>query len=257
MNPPFVPEVLLAAAEHAEALLRDAEKAGGRLSFVVVVPAWRDCEYWRALNDSAFARPVSFDGTRERRNRRRRRRRGGGGAGAGLGLGLGRARSDRGARLAAGPPATARSTCARASRSAIASVRRHGRVCPADGERGAAVAVTARRRGEARGRHGESRGLRARRRRPGEEVPRGKGPHGGAEDGGGGLDVRANATVVPAPAEPTTEGEDGGERKRRRRRRRRATTASEDATKRARLSKKKMTNRTEPNRTEPNRRPNS
>ena len=65
MNPPFVPEVLLAAAEHAEALLRDAEKAGGRLSFVVVVPAWRDCEYWRALNDSAFARPLATERARD------------------------------------------------------------------------------------------------------------------------------------------------------------------------------------------------
>ena len=56
MNPPFVPETLLKAAEHAEALLDAAEDAGGRLSFVVVVPAWRDVPFWAALEGSKHKR---------------------------------------------------------------------------------------------------------------------------------------------------------------------------------------------------------
>ena len=56
MNPPFVPEVLMAAAERAESLLAAAEESGGRLSFVVVVPAWRDVPMWRALDESRFKR---------------------------------------------------------------------------------------------------------------------------------------------------------------------------------------------------------
>ena len=56
MNPPFVPEVLLAAAERAEKLLRTAEESDSRLSFVVVVPAWRDVPMWTALEKSAFKR---------------------------------------------------------------------------------------------------------------------------------------------------------------------------------------------------------
>ena len=56
MNPPFVPEVLTAAAERAESLLAAAEESGGRLSFVVVVPAWRDVPMWRALDESRFKR---------------------------------------------------------------------------------------------------------------------------------------------------------------------------------------------------------
>ena len=56
MNPPFVPEVLMAAAERAESLLAAAEDSGGRLSFVVVVPAWRDVPMWRALDESRFKR---------------------------------------------------------------------------------------------------------------------------------------------------------------------------------------------------------
>ena len=56
MNPPFVPETLLKAAEHAEALLDAAEEAGGRLSFVVVVPAWRDVPFWAALEGSKHRR---------------------------------------------------------------------------------------------------------------------------------------------------------------------------------------------------------
>ena len=56
MNPPFVPESLLAAATHADALLKTAETQGGRLSIVVVVPAWRDVPMWKALDESPFKR---------------------------------------------------------------------------------------------------------------------------------------------------------------------------------------------------------
>jgi phosphorylated CTD-interacting factor 1 len=56
MNPPFVPETLLKAAEHANTLLDAAEKANGRLSFVVVIPAWRDVKAWAALEGSAHRR---------------------------------------------------------------------------------------------------------------------------------------------------------------------------------------------------------
>ena len=37
-------------------LLATAEESGGRLSFVVVVPAWRDVPMWRALDESRFKR---------------------------------------------------------------------------------------------------------------------------------------------------------------------------------------------------------
>jgi len=54
MNPPFVPEVLLAAAEHAEKLVAAADAAGARLSFAVIVPAWKDVPMWPALAGSKF-----------------------------------------------------------------------------------------------------------------------------------------------------------------------------------------------------------
>ena len=56
MNPPFVPETLLAASKRAETLLDAAEEAGGRLSFVVVVPAWKDVPMWGALEGSKHKR---------------------------------------------------------------------------------------------------------------------------------------------------------------------------------------------------------
>ena len=56
MNPPFVPETLSAAAKHAEALLDAAEGSGDRLSFVVVVPAWKDVPMWEALDGSKHKR---------------------------------------------------------------------------------------------------------------------------------------------------------------------------------------------------------
>eukprot|EP01134_Creolimax_fragrantissima_P005958 CFRG5958T1 len=72
MNPPFVPEVLCAAAEHAEDLLNRTEtnsmsKADlqtstfnsdryGTLSFVIVVPAWKEVRMWSVLTQSKFLR---------------------------------------------------------------------------------------------------------------------------------------------------------------------------------------------------------
>ena len=56
MNPPFVPETMLLAVEKLERLLRHAEKENKALSFVVIVLAWSDCLYWRALEQSAFLR---------------------------------------------------------------------------------------------------------------------------------------------------------------------------------------------------------
>jgi len=50
MNPPFVPETMLAAVEKASALLDVAEKSGDALSFVVVVPAWKECKFWAFLH---------------------------------------------------------------------------------------------------------------------------------------------------------------------------------------------------------------
>lgn len=49
MNPPFVPETMLAAVEKASALLDEAQKRGAALSFVVVVPAWKECKFWHFL----------------------------------------------------------------------------------------------------------------------------------------------------------------------------------------------------------------
>ena len=48
-NPPFVPEVMLKAVEHAEALLQRAEAAGRALSFCFVVPAWETLPFWQRL----------------------------------------------------------------------------------------------------------------------------------------------------------------------------------------------------------------
>ena len=54
-NPPFEEVVMARCVEHIEALLRGAS---GAMSFVVVVPAWRDAEAWRALDASPFKRRV-------------------------------------------------------------------------------------------------------------------------------------------------------------------------------------------------------
>ena len=52
MNPPFVPETLLKAAQHVEMLLDAAEANGYKLSFVVVVPAWKGVPMWEHLETS-------------------------------------------------------------------------------------------------------------------------------------------------------------------------------------------------------------
>eukprot|EP00961_Rhodomonas_salina_P223520 3022460-Rhodomonas_salina.1 len=50
-NPPFVPEIMLAMASKMELLLASAE---GPLTFVVIVPAWKQIPAWRALESSKF-----------------------------------------------------------------------------------------------------------------------------------------------------------------------------------------------------------
>ena len=56
MNPPFVPETMLAAVEKASALLDRAEKSGDALSFVVIVPAWKECKFWEFLHACSHLR---------------------------------------------------------------------------------------------------------------------------------------------------------------------------------------------------------
>eukprot|EP00951_Prasinocladus_malaysianus_P017748 scaffold140340_cov39-Prasinocladus_malaysianus.AAC.1 len=46
-NPPFVPELMSAMARHMEALLQAASQA---LSFVVVIPAWKNVAVWPQLH---------------------------------------------------------------------------------------------------------------------------------------------------------------------------------------------------------------
>jgi phosphorylated CTD-interacting factor 1 len=55
-NPPFVPEVMLAAIRHAEALLDAAERAGRALSFAFVVPTWEALPFHRHLLGSKWLR---------------------------------------------------------------------------------------------------------------------------------------------------------------------------------------------------------
>lgn len=56
VNPPFVPEVLLAAVHRAEALLAAAERRAAALSFVFVVPQWEPLPFWRHLMGSRWRR---------------------------------------------------------------------------------------------------------------------------------------------------------------------------------------------------------
>lgn len=49
VNPPYVPEVLLAAVHHAKRLLATAEAAARALSFVFVVPTWTPCAFHKEL----------------------------------------------------------------------------------------------------------------------------------------------------------------------------------------------------------------
>jgi hypothetical protein len=50
-NPPFEPVVMLAMVQHMELLFSKAE---GSLSFIVVVPGWKECEAFQLLTASAF-----------------------------------------------------------------------------------------------------------------------------------------------------------------------------------------------------------
>ena len=56
MNPPFVPETMSRAVAKVRSLLERAENADEALSFVVVVPAWRDCHFWTALLECPLLR---------------------------------------------------------------------------------------------------------------------------------------------------------------------------------------------------------
>ena len=61
MNPPFVPETISKAVDKAESLLRRARESDEALSFVVVVPAWKECKFWQALSKSEFLRIPAAD----------------------------------------------------------------------------------------------------------------------------------------------------------------------------------------------------
>jgi hypothetical protein len=54
VNPPFVPAILTASAQHMLQQLQDAEAAGGALGFVVLMPGWREVPGWRLLHGSCF-----------------------------------------------------------------------------------------------------------------------------------------------------------------------------------------------------------
>jgi hypothetical protein len=54
VNPPFVPLILTAAAQHMLQLLQTAEGSGGALAFVVLMPGWQEVAGWQALNSSSF-----------------------------------------------------------------------------------------------------------------------------------------------------------------------------------------------------------
>ena len=52
-NPPFVPHVIDAAADHMLRLLRAAQEAGEPLCFAVVLPGWTECAGYAALLNAA------------------------------------------------------------------------------------------------------------------------------------------------------------------------------------------------------------
>lgn len=56
VNPPFVPSILTAAAQHMLQLLQAAEASGGALGFVVLMPGWKEVAGWQMLNSSSFNR---------------------------------------------------------------------------------------------------------------------------------------------------------------------------------------------------------
>ena len=53
-NPPFVPELMGAAADRIEELLAAAQKADEPLSFTVIVPSWKQCHYFSQLSRSPW-----------------------------------------------------------------------------------------------------------------------------------------------------------------------------------------------------------
>lgn len=56
VNPPFVPAILTAAAQHMLQLLGAAEASGSALGFVVLMPGWQEVPGWQALSSSSFNR---------------------------------------------------------------------------------------------------------------------------------------------------------------------------------------------------------
>lgn len=56
VNPPFVPSILTATAQHLLQQLQAAEAAAGALSFVVLMPGWEEVKGWQLLNNSCFLR---------------------------------------------------------------------------------------------------------------------------------------------------------------------------------------------------------
>jgi len=55
-NPPFVPEVIEKMHKHIAELLGDAESHGRSLTFVVIIPEWKQDEGWQKLKASPFLR---------------------------------------------------------------------------------------------------------------------------------------------------------------------------------------------------------
>lgn len=56
VNPPFVPAILTAAAQHMLQMLAAAEAAGSALSFCVLMPGWQEVDGWQQINGSSFLR---------------------------------------------------------------------------------------------------------------------------------------------------------------------------------------------------------
>jgi len=54
-NPPFISEIMLKMVLHIELLFSNAN---GRLSFIVVVPGWEECEAFQRLSASSFTQKV-------------------------------------------------------------------------------------------------------------------------------------------------------------------------------------------------------
>ncbi|KAF6254202.1 phosphorylated CTD interacting factor 1 WW domain-containing protein [Scenedesmus sp. NREL 46B-D3] len=55
-NPPFVPALLTATAQHVLALLQQAEAARTALSFCVLVPGWQEVAGWQMMSSSSHLR---------------------------------------------------------------------------------------------------------------------------------------------------------------------------------------------------------